>query len=127
MRVRNYMTGEEYDIPTGEERASALLEELEWKAAERKKLGPTVIPKAKAYKKAINVAGIIACLNAILLLITVVVSVVNHGEVVMSLLLITFDLLMTLSMFVFSGLVLSRYLWERRLRKVGLFIPIRLK
>ena len=126
MKVRD-ITGKEYDIPSTEERASALLEELEKKAEQRRRLEPTVVPKAKAYKKAINVAGIIACLNAILLLITVVVSVVNHGEVVMSLLLITFDLLMTLSMFVFSGLVLSRYLWERRLRKVGLFIPIRLK
>lgn len=126
MKVRD-ITGKEYDIPSTEERASALLEELEKKAEQRRRLGPTVVPKAKAYKKAINVAGIIACLNAILLMTVAITSVVQRGEVVMSLPLITFDLLMTLSMFVFADLVLSRYLWERRLRKVGLFIPIRLK
>ena len=92
--------------------------------AERKKLEPTVVKKAKAYKKAIHITFMVTAVFCLAILISKVVSIATHQADLPLTLTLAMIVAMTVGDILLAALIVAKSVWKRRLRKCGLFIPL---
>ena len=92
--------------------------------AARDKAMSTLVPKAKFYRRAIDVSMLVTCASAMVMLILTLVSVSSHREFDPQELIVTLACVMMASLFTFVVMVIKKRVWKRKLKKLGLFVPI---
>lgn len=100
------------------------IEQLLEEAAERKRIEPTIIPKAIRYRTAIVTTFWIAYAASLITLIAALVSVFTRRPVTNPIVMLA-SIATILCMAVFAALVISKHFWKKKLRKLGLFIPMK--
>ena len=103
-----------------------LLEKLDREQEMRDKLEPMIKPRTIFFEKALNWTLLGICVATILFMAEVIRSVVTSTDRILAI-LIPAGVIMMLGLAAFVALSIAKYLWERKLNKVGLYTPLEFK
>ena len=109
-----------------EEEKPALLKKLDKEQEIRATLEPMIKTRAIFFEKALNWTLLGLCVATILFMAEVIRSVVTSTDQILAI-LIPAGAVMVIGIAAFAALSVAKYIWERRLNKVGLYTPLEFK
>ena len=125
VKLVNMVTGEKVEVSDAKKCNSPLMWEIDRWITERDRLEPTVIPKAKLYRLAINIAFLVTLFLSVITILPIVVYIMTREhETICMLISEAAGVMMAIGILLTAILVLAKYIWKRKLEKVGLMIPI---